>query len=181
MMESPLYGIAAEFEDPAMLVEAVRMAHEKGYRKVETYSPYPIHEVEEILEGEHPDRTLPRLVLAGGLLGTLTAWALQFYIAVIDYPIDVGGRPLNSWPAFIVIMFELTILFASLTAFFGALLLSGLPLPHHPMFNLPRFALASKNRFFLCVEAADPRFEVEEVEALLNDAGPVEVRQVHED
>lgn len=180
MTENRLYGIAAEFEDATLLVDAVKLARDKGYRKVETYSPYPIHEVDDILE-HGPERRLPRLVLAGGLLGTLTAWGMQFYIAVIDYPIDVGGRPLNSWPAFIVIMFELTILFASLTAFFGALLLSGLPLPHHPMFSLPRFALASSNRFFLCVEASDPRFDAVEVELMLAGAGPVEVRQVHEE
>ena len=180
MTENHLYGISAEFEDPELLVEAARAVHESGYRKVEAYTPYPIRELEEILEGG-PERRLPRLVLAGGLLGTLTAWGMQFYIAVIDYPINVGGRPLNSWPAFIVIMFELTILFASLTAFFGALLLAGLPLPHHPMFNLPRFSQASSSRFFLCVEAGDPRFDAAEVEAILADANPVEVRQVHED
>jgi len=178
--EDRLYGIAAEFEDPALLVEAARVIHDSGYRNVEAYTPYPIRELEEILEGG-PERKLPMLVLGGGLLGTLTAWGLQFYIAVIDYPIDVGGRPLNSWPAFIVIMFELTILFASLTAFFGALLLAGLPLPHHPMFNLPRFALASKSRFFLCVEAADPRFDAEGVSAILAGTHPLEVRQVHEE
>src|SRR5215469_8471487 len=155
MKEDRLYGIVAEFDDPGTLVDAVKLVHESGYRKVETYSPYPIQELEEILESG-PERRLPRLVLAGGVLGTLTAWSMQFYIAVFDYPINVGGRPLNSWPSFIVIMFELTILFASLTAFFGCLALCGLPLPHHPMFNLPRFKLASKNRFFLCVEASDP-------------------------
>jgi len=180
MTENRLYGIAAEFQDPGSLVEAVKRVHDSGYRKVETYTPYPIHEVDEILE-PGPERRLPRLVLVGGLLGTLTAWSMQFYIAVFDYPINVGGRPLNSWPAFIVIMFELTILFASLTAFFGALLLAGLPLPHHPMFNLSRFNLASKNRFFVCVEAADPHFNAGEIASILAEANPLEVRQVHED
>jgi len=180
MTANPLYGVAAEFEDPGRLVEAARAVHEVGYRKVEAYTPYPIEELEEILEGGR-ERRLPALVLAGGILGTLTAWGMQFYIATIDYPINVGGRPLNSWPAFIVIMFELTILFASLTAFFGALLLCGLPLPHHPMFNLPRFRQATQNRFFLCVEAADPRFDADEVARMLSAAGPLEVRNVHED
>src|SRR5215471_6664914 len=143
--ERPIYGIVAEFQDPSRLVDAVLALRQIGCRKIETYSPYPIREIEEILEGG-PERTLPRLVLIGGLVGILTAWAMQYYIAAIDYPINVGGRPLNSWPAFIVIMFELTILFASVTAFFGCLGLAGLPLPHHPMFNLSRFNLASKNR-----------------------------------
>ncbi|HTP30871.1 MAG TPA: DUF3341 domain-containing protein [Candidatus Acidoferrales bacterium] len=180
MTENPIYGIVAEFADPGLLVAAVAAVHSRGYRKVETYTPYPIHEVEEILE-PGPERRLPRLVLAGGILGTLTAWGMQYYIAAIDYPLNIGGRPLNSWPAFIVIMFELTILFASLTAFFGMLGLCGLPLPHHPLFNLRRFALCSKNRFFLCVEAADPLFEVLEVADLLAGLDPLEVSEVYED
>lgn len=178
--ENDLYGVVAEFEDPSRLVDAVKAVHGYGYRKVETFSPYPIHEIEEVLEGG-PERRLPRLVLAGGILGTLTAWGMQYYIAAIDYPINVGGRPLNSWPAFIVIMFELTILFASLTAFFGMLALCGLPLPHHPLFNLSHFALASKNRFFLCVEASDPLFNAEEVSDRLAGLEPLEVCEVHED
>jgi hypothetical protein len=180
MTENALYGIVAEFEDPGLLVRAVDAVHTRGYRKVEAYTPYPIHEIEEILE-PGPERRLPRLVLAGGLLGTLTAWGMQFYIAAIDYPLNIGGRPLNSWPAFIVIMFELTILFASLTAFFGMLGLCGLPLPHHPLFNLSRFSLASKNRFFLCVETTDPLFDAGEVSDLLAGFDPLEVREVYED
>ena len=180
MNESSLYGVVAEFEDPGLLVEALRAVHDRGYRKVETYSPYPIHEVDEILE-HGPERRLPRLVLAGGILGTLTAWGMQYYIAAIDYPLHIGGRPLNSWPAFIVIMFELTILFASLTAFFGTLALCGLPLPHHPLFNFPRFALASKNRFFLCVEASDPQFNAGMIADVLSGFEPLEVREIYED
>ena len=177
---STLYGVAAEFQDPTRLVEAARALHDSGYRKVEAYTPYPIHQLEEIFEGG-PERKLPRLVLIGGLLGTLTAWGMQFYIAKIDYPLNIGGRPLNSWEAFIVIMFELTILFASLTAFFGMLGLCGLPLPHHPLFSLPDFALASRNRFFLCVEASDPRFDAADVAALLARLEPLEVRHVHDE
>lgn len=180
MSGTGLFGISAEFEDPGKLVEAARAVREKGYRKVEAYTPYPIRELEEVLEGGR-ERRLPLIVLIGGILGTLTAWAMQYYIAVIDYPINVGGRPLNSWPSFIVIMFELTILFASLTTFFGMLALCGLPLPHHPMFNLTPFALASKNRFFLCVEARDPNFKADAVASLLAAMEPLEVRQVEND
>lgn len=180
MTENRLYGIVAEFEDPGLLVAAVETVHARGYRKVEAYTPYPMHEVDEVLS-PGPERRLPRLVLAGGILGTLTAWGMQYYIAAIDYPLNIGARPLNSWPSFIVIMFELTILFASLTAFFGMLGLCGLPLPHHPLFNAPRFALASKNRFFLCVEAADPLFDAAEVADLLAGLEPIEVREVRED
>ena len=180
MSEPKLYGISAEFDDPGQLVDAARVVRQRGYHKVEAYTPYPIHQLDEILE-EGRERRLPLMVLIGGILGTLTAWSMEYYIAVIEYPINVGGRPLNSWPAFIVIMFELTILFASLTAFFGTLALCGLPLPHHPMFNLPRFPLASKNHFFLCVEARDPNFDAEDVAQLLSAMEPLEVRQVEED
>jgi hypothetical protein len=175
--ERRLYGIVAEFDDPGPLVDAARILHEHGFRKMEAYTPYAIHELDEFIRGS---RRLPLLVLIGGMLGTLTAWSMQFYIAVFDYPINVGGRPLNSWPSFIVIMFELTVLFASLTAFFGMLGLAGLPLPHHPMFEVPNFELASNNRFFLCVEARDPNFDAERVTDLLMETEPLEVREVED-
>jgi hypothetical protein len=180
MEDQRAYGILAEFDDPSRLVDAVNALRRIGCRTIETYTPYPISEVDEILEGG-PDRTLPKLVLLGGLLGALTAWSMQYYIAVIDYPINVGGRPLNSWPAFIVIMFELTILFAALTAFFGSLFLSGLPMPHHPLFNIRDFALSSQNRFFVSVEASDPEFDFRKLSKLLSMMEPVAVREVYED
>ncbi len=175
MTNSRLYGIIAEFDDPTPLVDAARLMHERGYRRMEAYSPYPIHQLDEYIEA---GRKLPPLVLAGGLLGTATAWAMQFYIAVIDYPTNIGGRPLNSWPSFIVIMFELTILFAALTAFFGTLALCGLPRPHHPVFEAPRFRDATSNRFFLCVEAEDPQFDREAVADLFSELEPLEVTEL---
>ena len=175
---APLYGIVAEFDDPAPLVNAARCVHDKGYRKVEAYTPYQIKELDDILE-EKP--WLPPLVLLGGILGFLTAWGMEFYIAVIDYPTNVGGRPLNSWPSFIVIMFELTILFASIFCFFGMLGLCGLPLPHHQMFNLQNFARASSDHFFLCVEARDPIFDAGAVGDLLGEFEPLKVWEVEDD
>ncbi len=173
-----LWGIAAEFADPESLVDAAYSAREAGFRRMEAYTPYPIHAVDEAI-GDR--RRLPPIVLAGGLLGFFTAWAMEFYIAVIDYPINVGGRPLNSWPAFIVIMFELTILFASIAAFVGTLYLCGFPRPHHPMFNVARFAQVSNNRFFLCIEASDPIFDVERTANFLADMDAVEVMAIDED
>lgn len=178
MTHPALYGVAFEFDDPGVLVDAARLLHEQGVRRMEAYTPYPVPQLEDYIEQK---RRLPLLVLIGGILGTLTAWSMQYYIAVIDYPTNIGGRPLNSWPSFIVIMFELTILFAALTAFIGALAMSGLPLPHHPMFGVPGFAAASSDRFFLCVESTDPRFDREAIENLLSDLEPLEVHDVEAD
>ncbi len=176
--EDRLYGIAAEFDNPGALVEAARALHQQGLRNMEAYTPYPIRELEEIIK---PSRNLPLLVLIAGALGTITAWGLQFYIAVFEYPTNIGGRPLNSWPAFIVIMFELTILFAALAAFFGSLGWSGFPRLHHPMFNVPHFNQSSNNRFFLCAEACDPHFDAQSVLDLLSKMEPVEVNEIEMD
>lgn len=178
MTHPSLYGIVAEYDGPGQLVDAARLLHEHGFRHMEAYSPYPIRQLDDVI---HSPRRLPLMVLIGGLLGALTAWTMEYYIAAIDYPTNIGGRPLNSWPAFIVIMFELTILFASLTAFFGMLGLAGLPLPHHPIFNVPNFGDATNNRFLLCVEARDPRFDAAEVAELLARMEPLEVREVEQD
>lgn len=164
MSEFELYGVAAEFADPNELVEAARLFRSKGFRKMEAYTPYPIEELSEILHKFNP---LPAMVFTGGALGAATAWIMQYYIAAIDYPINVGGRPLYSWPSFIVITFELTVLFAACTAFFGTLALCGFPRPNFPMFNLERFRTASRDRFFLCVEARDPIFDRGRVGELL--------------
>jgi hypothetical protein len=173
-----LYGVVAEFDDPGPLVDAARAARARGYRKVEAYTPYPVEALADILESK---KSLPLIVLTGGILGFLTAWTMEYYIAVIDYPTNIGGRPLNSWPSFIVIMFEWTILFAALSAFFGMLALCGLPRPHHPIFNLRRFARASNDHFYLCIEAGDPLFEAEAASQLLGEFAPLEIWKVDDD
>jgi len=171
-----LYGLMAEFETPTDVVEAARSAYEDGYRRMDAYSPYPIEELSEAI-GFHKNH-LPLIVLIGGIVGCLGGFALCYWASAIAYPLNIGGRPLNSWPAFIPVTFECTILVAALSAVFGMLALNGLPQPYHPVFNVPRFELASRNHFFLCIEARDPRFDREATRAFLESLGPSEVTDV---
>ncbi len=170
-----IYGLVAEFEDPTSFVEAARKVKKEGYRRFEAYSPYPIKDLFEIVPGGNP---VPPIVLLAGFLGAATAWSMQYYIAAIDYPINVGGRPLYSWPAFVPILFELTVLFAALAAFFGTLALCGFPKVHFPLFNVPEFARVSSNRFFLCIESRDPLYDARDTTRFLHDLKPMGVWQV---
>jgi hypothetical protein len=171
-----LYGLVAEFDSPTALVAAARAAHEKGYRQMDGYTPFPVEDLADAL-GFHRTR-LPLVVLLGGITGCVGGFFMQYWIAAIDYPLNIGGRPLNSWPMFIPITFELTILLASLTAVLGMLAMNGLPMPYHPLFNVPRFALASRDRFFLCIEARDPQFDAEGTRQFLASLNPREVTEV---
>jgi len=173
---SVIHGLMAEFADPTSLVTATERAHREGYRRMDAYSPYPIEELHEAL-GAHHTR-LPLIVLIGGLCGCLGGYGLQLWVAAAAYPINVGGKPYHSWPAFIPVTFECTILVAALSAVLGMQALNGLPQPYHPVFNVPRFALASRNRFFLCVEARDPLFDLERTRRFLETLSPREVSTV---
>jgi hypothetical protein len=168
-MKRPLYGLVAEFRSPGDLVQAAHKVHAAGYRKVDAFTPYPMEEVIEALHLGHS--RLPKLVLAGGIAGLLGGWGLQYWSSVIEYPMNIGGRPFNAWPAFVVPAFETTVLLAALTAVVGMLLLNGLPRPYHPVFNAPGFAPASRDRFFLCIEAVDPKFDLEATRELLSGLG----------
>ena len=149
---------------------------EAGYTKVDAYSPYP---VEELIEALHIGRShLPKLVLTGGILGALFGWGLQYWAAVLEYPMNIGGRPINAWPAFIIPAFETTILFAAGAAVLGMLALNGLPEPYHPVFNVPSFALATRDKFFICIEASDPKFSRTETGSFLRSLGASEVQEV---
>ncbi len=170
------YGLLAEFDNPTDLVHAVRRAREAGYSRLDAYTPYPIEELSEALEFRRT--RMPLVIFIGGAVGCLSGYLLQIYCDAWDYPINVGGRPLNSWPAFIPVMFELTVLIASLAAVFGLLGLCGLPRPHHPLFNVERFARATRDRFFLCIEARDPRFDLQATRAFLAGLNPSEVTEV---
>lgn len=175
-MRPPIYGVMAEFDNPTALVNAAREARARGYRKLDAYSPFPIEELAEALH--LPKSKLPLIVLIGGIIGGLTGYLMQYYVTVIYFPINVAGRPLHSWPMYIIITFELTILFAAISAVLGLLALCGLPMPYHPAFNVPRFALASRNRFFLCIEATDPLFELRATEEFLESLEAREVCEV---
>ncbi len=173
---SSVYGLMAEFETAQALVEAARRTHAEGYRKMDAYSPVPIEELHDAMHMH--DERLPKMVMIGGILGGLGGYGLQYWVATMAYPLNIGGRPLNSWPMFIPVTFETTILAASLTAVLGMLALNGLPQPFHPVFNVPRFALASRNRFFLCIEAQDPKFNIESTRTFLESLGAREVTTV---
>jgi hypothetical protein len=173
---SGIYGLMAEFDDPNGLVVATIGAYEEGYRQMDAYSPFPIEELHHALGFEHT--RLPLIVLIGGLIGCLGGYGLQYWVSAIAYPLNIGGRPLHSWPAFIPVTFECTILVAALSAVFGMLALNGLPMPYHPVFNVTRFALASRNRFFLCIESTDPKFDLEGTRQFLETLKPREVSTV---
>lgn len=172
----PLYGVMAEFDNPNHLVAAARRTYEAGYRRINGYSPYPIEELWEAI-GFHHTR-LPLIVLIGGIIGGLVGFLMQYYVAVFDYPLNVGGKPFNSWPAFIPITFEMTILCAAFAAVFGMLALNKLPQPYHPVFNAPNFKLATRDHFFLVIEANDPRYDHDEVVEFLKKLDPKEVTDV---
>jgi len=171
-----LYGLMAEFASANDLVSAAREARKAGYHQMDAYSPFPIEELAEAL-GFHYNR-LPLLVLLGGIFGGLAGFGLAYWTSVIEYPINVGGRPFNSWPAFIPVTFETTVLGAALTAVLGMLALNGLPMPYHPVFNVKRFALASDDRFFLCIEARDVLFDVDDTYRFLQRLEPRQISEV---
>ena len=155
--ENPLYGVMAEFDSVQALVDGSKRAVAAGFTRMEAYSPIPVEELNDII---HKKRTiLPKLSLLGGLTGMATGFALQYWASAIEYPMNVGGRPYATWPAFVVPSYELTILFSSLVAAIGMFMLNGLPQPYHPVFNVERFSMASSDKFFLVIESADPRFD----------------------
>lgn len=172
----PIYGVMAEFTTPEAVLTAAERAHGEGFRRMDAYTPFPVEGLAEAI-GFTRNR-MPLIVLIGGLVGGIGAYFMMWYSATIHYPINVGGRPLHSWPAFIPITFELTVLGASFAAVLGMLGLNGLPMPHHPVFNAPNFALASRNRFFLCIQSDDPKFDVVRTRTFLEGLGPKSVSVV---
>jgi|SRR5688500_17584758 hypothetical protein len=174
-MASECYGLLGEFEDPDVLTAAARRLRAAGYRRLDAFSPYPVDGLAEAL-GQRRN-WVPLLTLVGGLAGAAAGYFLQYWVAVIQYPMNVGGRPLHSWPAFIPITFETAILGAAAAAGLGMLALNRLPQPHHPLFNVPAFAHASQDGFFLLVEARDNLFDAQRTQRLLLGLG---ARRVHD-
>ena len=173
--EDALYGVLAEFRDADDLIRAVKAARSADYSCMEAYTPHPIEHVSHELGHRNH---LPLLVLIGGVLGAVSGFALQYYVSVLSYPVRVGGKPFNSWPAFVVVTFEMTILFAALAAVLGMFALNKLPQPYHPVFNAPIFELASRSRYFLLIEAKDPSFDPVGTPKLLRELTELEVVDV---
>ena len=176
MNTAPIYGLMAEFDDPGGLVHAAKRVYAEGYRNIDTFSPYPIEEAWEAI-GQH-DRRMSVIVLAGGLAGLLTGLGLQEWVHLFAYPINIAGKPLNSWPQFVPVTFELTILFAAIAGVIGMLALNGLPMPYHPVFNVARFEHATRDKFFLLVEATDPKFDRAKTRDFLQALNASEVNDV---
>jgi hypothetical protein len=175
-MFTNLYGIMAEFDNPESLLHAAHSAHSAGYRDMDAYTPMPVEGLAEAIG--YRSNWVQRLVLAAGILGASGGFGLCWWISVIAYPHNVAGRPLNSWPAYVPITFEGMVLIACITAVVGMLALNGLPQPYHPVFNVERFARASRDRFFLCIEATDPQFDEDATRRFLENVNPLEVTDV---
>jgi Protein of unknown function (DUF3341) len=174
--EPSLYGIMAEFDTAEQLLQATRRAYNAGFRAMDAYAPFPVEGLGEALGFHSP--AVPLIGLFGGMVGAATGYGMQFFVHAISLPVNVGGRPLNSWPAFIPVTFEMGVLFSALSLLVGLLILNGHPQPYHPVFNVEAFARASRDRFFLCIESRDRQFEPSATRRFLRELGAREVTDV---
>jgi len=176
MKRTGVYGTMAEFDSVHTLLDAANRTREAGYKRIDAYSPFPVEGLAEAIG--FPRNSVPLVVLIGGVVGGLTGYLMQYWISVVSYPLNVSGKPYHSWPAFIIVTFEMTILFAGISAVLGMLALNGLPMPYHPVFNVPRFAFATKDRFFLIVFSSDPKYKQAEVRGFLESLGSRSISEV---
>ena len=176
--ERVLYGLVAEFEDAHEVVEAARRTRDAGYRKIDAYTPFPVEELSEALG--HRDIYVPMIMLAAGILGGIGGFAGLTYLTVQEYPLNIGGRPLFAWPSFVPITFELIVLLSALSGIVGMFWLNGLPQPYHPVFDTPNFEHATSSRFFLSIEADDPKFDREETLRFMESLGAANVSAVEQ-
>ena len=176
MSTAPIYGLMAEFDTPAALVAAAKGAYAAGYRQMDTFSPFPIEEAWEAIG--HHDRRMSFIVLMGGLVGGVGGYGLEYWVHTMAYPVNIAGKPLNSWPQFIPVTFEMTILIAAIAAVVGMIVLNGLPMPYHPVFNVPRFEHASGDKFFLLLESNDPKFDRQRTLQFLKGLDASEINEV---
>jgi hypothetical protein len=176
MKDTGIYGLMAEFDDVNDAIVAAQKSYAAGYRKMDAYAPFPVEELSEAV-GFHRNG-VALVCLVGGLLGGTAAFVLQWWINNVSYPINIAGRPLNSWPSFIIVTFEMTILFSGLSAVFGMLALNGLPMPYHPVFNVPQFDAASKDKFFLVIFSSDKKYDAVSTRQFLEGLHPVSVAEV---
>ncbi len=175
--ESNLFGLMAEFTSPEGILRAARQAYQAGYRKMDAYSPFPLEGLDEAI-GLHRPSPVAYIIFLGGLFGGIAGFFMQYFATVIDYPLNIGGRPLNSWPAYIPITFELTVLSAAFAALIGMMIMNRLPEPYHPVFNVPGFDRATRDRFFLSIEKRDPQFNLEQTRRFLQGLGAERVEEI---
>lgn len=176
MNRTPVYGLMAEFESATDLVVAAEHTRKAGYQKIDAYSPFPVERLAEAIGFRR--NAVPLVTLIGGLIGGALGYGLQYWISAVSYPVNVGGKPFHSWPAFIVVTFEMTILFAGISAVLGMLALNGLPMPYHPVFHVPRFAFASRDRFFLIVFSSDAKYDSVATRQFLEGLRPKSISEV---
>lgn len=176
MKKQSIYGLMAQFDTADDVLSAAQRSYAAGYRKMDAYTPFPVEGLAEAVGFHHT--LVPQLCLVGGLMGCIGGFCLQWWPNVIGYPLNIGGKPYNSWPSFIPITFELTVLLAGISTVFGMLALNGFPEPYHPVFNAPNFELASRDKFFLCIEAADEKFDAEKTREFLQGLNAHEVNEV---
>lgn len=179
MTDNKLYGVLAEFKNPKELIDAAKLVNQNGYRRYDTFSPYPIHGMDKAMSLKKSK--LGWIVVSHGILGFTGALAMMYWMMVVDYPLNISGKTLMNIPAWIPVTFELTVLLSAFGAVFGMFFLNGLPRLNHPLFSSENFKKVTDDGFFVCIESEDPQFESEKVQKLLKDAGASSIEEVYED